>query len=106
MKMRNVCLSPGLVAPGMVLANAVNGHDGQPLLAAGAELDADMLERLIRRGIETVWVATPDERDADTIALELRNAEARIATIFRGSGNPAREALRQAIQEYRRESLK
>ena len=77
MKIRNVCLSPGLVAPGMVLANAVNGHDGQPLLAAGAELDADMLERLIRRGIETVWVATP-----------------------------AREALRQAIQEYRRESLK
>ena len=106
MKMRNVCLSPGLVAPGMMLSNPVNGHDGQPLLAAGAELDADMLERLIRRGVEAVWVATPDERDADTIALELRNAEARIAAIFRGPGSPARAALQQAIQAYRRESLK
>lgn len=106
MKMRNVCLSPGLVAPGMTLANPVNGHDGQPLLAAGAELDADMLERLIRRGVEAIWVATPDDRDTDTIALELRNAEARITTIFRGPGSPAREALRRAIQEYRQESLK
>ena len=106
MRMRNVCLAPGLVTPGMTLAKAVNGRDGQPLLAAGAELDANVLERLIRRGVEIVWVAIPDERDDETIALELRAAEARIETIFRGQNSPARSALRQAILDYRREILR
>ena len=106
MRMRNVCLAPGLVTPGMALAKAVNGRDGQPLLATGAELTANVLERLIRRGIEVVWVAAPDERDEETIALELRAAEARIDTIFRGQSSPARSALRQAILDYRQETLR
>lgn len=105
MKMRSVCLAPGLVTPGMTLASAVSGRDGKPLLAAGAELDTDIIDRLLRRGVEALWVTVPDERDEETIALELRKAEERLDLIFRGDGSPAREALRQAIQNYRRESL-
>ena len=106
MKMRNVCLSPGLVTPGMTLTNAVNGRDGSQLLAAGTELEAEILERLIRRGVETVWVETRDDRDEQTIAMELHNAEERVATIFRGPGSPARQELQAVVLNYRRESLK
>ena len=105
MKMRNACLAPGLITPGMVLANPVNGRDGMQLLASGTKLDADMIERLIQRGIESVWVHVPDERDEETIALEQHNARIRVDTIFRGNGNAARETLHQAILDYRRESL-
>lgn len=106
MKLRNICLSPGLAAPGMTLANAVNGRDGSQLLAAGTVLDADKLERLIRRGVETLWVCIADVRDQTTIDLELRSAEERIAAIFQTPGNAAREALRTAVSSYRRETLK
>ena len=106
MKMRNVCLAPGLVTPGMTLTSSVSGRDGLPLLSAGTTLDADMLERLIRRGVEIVWVEIPDLRDEQTIAIELRNAETRLATIFRGPGSPARAALHQVVSNYRRDSLK
>ena len=105
MKMRNVCLAPSLITPGMTLASAVSGRDGSQLLAAGAQLDADVIERLIRRGVESAWVQIPDERDDETLAHERRHAEARVETIFRGSGSPARAALHQAILEFRRESL-
>jgi hypothetical protein len=106
MKMRSVCLPPGLVTPGMALASAVSGRDGNVLLAAGALLDSDILERLIRRGVEALWVKIPDERDEETIAFELRNAEERVNAIFRGHGSPARQELRQTILEFRQESLK
>lgn len=106
MKTRNVCLAPGLVTPGMTLASAVNGPDGQTLLTAGALLDSDVLERLIRRGVEALWVRISDERDEEMIALELRNAQDRVNTIFRGQDTPSRAALRKAILEFRQESLK
>lgn len=106
MKTRNVCLATGLVTPGMALASTVHGRDGQTLLKAGTPLDSDVLERLIRRGVETLWVQTPDGRDEETIALELRNARDRVNTIFRGHDNPARAELRKAIIEFRQESLK
>ncbi|SDI48673.1 hypothetical protein [Propionivibrio dicarboxylicus] len=105
MKMRNVCLAPSRATPGMTLTSPVNGRDGLPLLAAGTTIDGDTIERLIRRGVETIWVEIPDERDARTIAIELEAADHRIATIFRGRGSPAREALREAVIHYRRESL-
>ena len=106
MKLRNACLSPGLVTPGMTLTSAVSGRDGSQLLAAGTELDADTLERLVRRGVEAVWVETRDDRDEQTIAMELRHAEERVNAIFRGPGSPARQALQAAVANYRRESLK
>ena len=105
MKMRNVCLAPSRATPGMTLTSPVNGRDGLPLLAAGTTIDGDMIERLIRRGVETIWVQMPDERDERAVAMELEAAEQRIAAIFRGRGSPAREALREAVIRYRRESL-
>jgi len=106
MKSRIVCLAPGRVAPGMTLAAAVIGHDGHTLLAAGTPLDPEMLERLIRRGVETVSVLVADTRDPETIVMELGAAEARVETIFRGAGSPVRQALHTAILEFRREHTK
>jgi hypothetical protein len=105
MKSRIVCLAPGRVAPGMTLA-AVIGHDGHALLAAGTELDSEMLERLIRRGVETISVSVSDTRDPETIVMELRAAEERVESIFRGGGSSARQALREVVLDFRREHTK
>jgi hypothetical protein len=35
--------------------------------------------------------------------MELRAAEARVETIFRGAGSPARQALHAVILDFRRE---
>ena len=106
MKLRQVCLAPGLASPGMILASAVSGRDGHALLEAGATLDSDMLERLVRRGVEALWVRIPDERNDETIALEIRTMENRVNAIFRGPGSPARDELHQVILDYRGEALK
>ena len=106
MKTRTVCLSPGRAMPGMMLAAPVKGHDGHILLAGGAELDAETLERLLKRGIETLYVQVLDTRDEDTIAQEMRAAEQRVEHIFRGEGSAARAALRAAVLAYRLESVR
>ena len=106
MKSRTICISPGCIAPGMTLAKAITDRDGNVLLAAETELDLGMLDRLTRRGVETVSVRVQDTRDEETIAEELRTAEARVATIFRGGGSAAREALHEAILKFRQESTR
>ena len=106
MKSRTLCLAPGRVTPGMTLAKAATNRDGQALLAAGTVLDAEMLDRLIRRSVEAVSVLAPDTRDEETIADELHAAEARVAHIFRGQGSPAKEALQAAVLNFRLESVK
>jgi hypothetical protein len=90
----------------MTLARAVTDRDGKTLLAQGTILDSEMLDRLIRRSVETVAVLVLDTRDDETIAEQLHAAEARVHTIFRGDGSPARETLRAAILGFRRESTK
>ncbi|WP_153111315.1 hypothetical protein [Propionivibrio limicola] len=108
MKTRTACLSPGRVDPGTILARAVADRDGQTLLPAGTELDATLLDRLIRRGVEYDFVTLPDHRSAETIAEEIRAAEIRVETIFRVHENTAssatREALHAAVLAYRLES--
>ncbi|MFT3847994.1 MAG: hypothetical protein QM739_04770 [Propionivibrio sp.] len=106
MKTRALCLSPGRIAPGMTLAKAVTDRDGNTLLAAGTVLDSAMLDRLIRRGVEAMTVLVADTRDAETIASELAAVKARIAYIFRGGGNQSRDALRDAILDYRLENTR
>lgn len=107
MKTRIVCLAPGRVAPGMTLAAAALDRARHALLSAGTVLDAAMLDRLSRRGVEAVTVHVADPRDAETIARELREAEARVALIFRGAGSsPAREELHSAVLHYRRENAR
>lgn len=103
MKTRSLCFAPGRVIPGMALAAPVVGHDGHTLLAAGTALDAEMLDRLIRRGVETVHVLVVDARDEATIALEVRAAEARVTDIFRQPGSLARQALQESVLAFRRE---
>lgn len=106
MKLRTLCLTPGRVTPGMTLAKAATNRDGQTLLAAGTVLDAEMLDRLIRRSVEAISVAVPDTRDEETIASELQATETRVTHIFRNKGSPAKEALHAAIINFRQESAK
>ena len=90
----------------MTLAKAATNRDNQILLATGTILDAAMLDRLIRRSVETVSVQVPDTRDEETIASERQATETRVAHIFRHAGSPAKEALYQAILKLRLESVK
>ena len=106
MKTRVMFFAPGRAVPGMTLAKAVIDRDGNTLLVAGTVLDAEMLDRLIRRGVEAVSVLVLDTRDEETIADQLSAAKSRVETIFRGTGNPARAELLTAILNFRQESTK
>lgn len=103
MKMRTVCLAPSRAAPGMTLAAAATDHEGHVLLTAGTVIEAEMLDRLVRRGVECIVVEVVDTRDAASIAAEVASVEARIAHIFRGPGSPARQALHEAVLAFRQE---
>ena len=106
MKTRIVCLAPGRVPAGAALARTITDRSGHTLLAAGAPLDASVLDRLSRRGVEALCVEMPDQRDAGEIEKELREAEARVTHIFRGPGSATREMLRSLVLAFRQESLK
>jgi len=106
MKSRTMFFAPGRAAPGMTLAKAISDRDGHALLAAGTVLTAEILDRLIRRGIPTLCALVLDARDDETIASEQANARTRVETIFRGAGSPARDELRTAILNYRLETTK
>ena len=103
-KQRIMCLAPARATPGMTLARSITDREGHSLLAAGTVLDLAILERLIRRGVNTVSVLVPDTRDEDTIARELSSQQDRIALIFRGPGSPARDELRAAVLAFRIEA--
>lgn len=102
MKTRTVCLPPGELAPGMIVATQVCGPQGAVLLAAGAVLDETMLENLRRRNVEFLSVHIADPRDDATVAADIAAATARIDYIFRGEGSAQRYALREAVGAYRR----
>lgn len=106
MKSRNMFFAPGRAAPGMTLAMAISDRDGHALLAEGTVLTAEILDRLIRRSVPTLCALVLDTRDDGTIASELATAKARVETIFRGAGSPARDELRAAILNYRQEATK
>ncbi|MDR2451313.1 MAG: hypothetical protein LBE85_05970 [Candidatus Accumulibacter sp.] len=105
-KQRILCFAPGRAAPGMVLAKPVADREGAVLLAAETVLAADVLERLVRRGVETISVRVLDQRDEEAIARELVDIRARIDTIFRGPGSDARNQLRDSVLAYRIESAR
>jgi len=106
MKSRIICLAPGRAVPGMTLATSIIGLDRQTLLSAGTVLDSEMLERLIRRGIEAITILLPDVRDEETIALEIEAAQSRVDYIFRDKGSSVRDQLRTTILNYRLEHAK
>ena len=106
MKLRPLHFAPARVTPGMLLAKTITDRDGHALLAAGAVLDEEVLDRLIRRGVESIAVLVQDHRDEETIATELRLAEERVDFIFRGSGSRVRAELHAAVLDYRRECMR
>jgi len=103
-KQRIMCLAPGRATPGMPLARAVLDREGNVLLSSGTVLDLAMLERLIRRGVETISALVPDTRDEETVATELSAVRNRIDKIFRGPSSRARDDLRDAILQFRIET--
>jgi len=106
MKSRTIHLPILSVVPGMALALPITDHAGRTLFAAGTELDAEMLDRLNKRGVESLAAQIIDARDTETIAQELLAAELRVRKIFRGAGSPARDALQAAILRHREEGAR
>lgn len=102
MKTRIVCMPPGQLAAGMIVAAPVNGPQGTVLLAAGAALDDHSLGQLRRRGVSFVCVSVADSRDESTVARETAEAAARVDYIFRGEGSTSRQTLHQTLLNYRR----
>lgn len=103
MKSRTIHLPILCVVPGMTLASALSDRQGRVLFAAGTVLDAVMLDRLNKRGIESVASHVVDTRDAETITEEVLAAESRVQQIFRGPGSTARDDLQAAILKHREE---
>lgn len=66
--------------PGMVLAKAVTNAAGLPVVAAGAELDGSIIERLRRLGLTAVYV---DGDAGDTTGKTLAELEAELEHRFR-----------------------
>ena len=86
----------------MRVARPVLRGDGHVLIAEGALLDADEMGRLGPRGVEFVYVAVPETRDAATIEQEAQAMRERIEHIFRGDDDgDARGELRAAITHHR-----
>ena len=106
MKSRTIHLPILCVVPGMTLASALSDRQGRVLFAAGTVLDSAMLDRLNKRGIESIAANVMDTRNAETIAEEVLAAEFRVQQIFRGSGSVARESLQAAVLEYREEEAR
>ncbi len=99
---RTVCVSTLGLKPGARLAQSVRRADGVVLLPAGAEVEIEQLRQLIQRGIDCVYVIQEDTRDAAQIERDIAQAEARVATLFRGSSGEARDELAAVIADYRR----
>lgn len=99
---RTVCVSTLGVQPGARLAQAVRRPDGALLLAEGTEIDVDQLRQMIQRGIESVYVLQEETRDAAQIERDIAAAEARVARLFRGKSNAARDELAAVVADYRR----
>ena len=106
MKTRTIHLPVVCGVPGMTLALAITDRAERTLFAAGTVLDADILGRLNKRGIEAAAVLVTDTRNAATIEAELIAARTRTLQIFRGTGTAARDALQAAILDHREASAR
>lgn len=86
---------------GMVLAKAVVNASGRTLAASGRALTDTLIEGLRALGITRLTVQFQED-EADAAAdIEAARAE-RIAYLFRkAEGDPLRDALRRALEQYR-----
>lgn len=102
---RTVCIASLSLKPGARLAYDVRRADGAVLMRAGTQIDADQLRQLIQRGIECVEVLEQETRDAAQIERDVAAAAERVAHLFRGNSNAARDELAGVIGEYRRKAV-
>lgn len=101
---RTVCISSLSLKPGARLAYDVRRADGAVLMAADTAIDADQLRQLIQRGVECVDVLEEETRDAARIESDVAAAVERVAHLFRGTSNSARDELAAVIGDYRRKA--
>lgn len=86
--------------PGMVLAKPVTNTAGLPVLAAGAELDSPMIDRLQQLGLTSVYVEGGAE---DSTGKTLAELEAELEHRFR---NVLQDPLQALILRQMRAHLR
>ena len=95
------------VPEGAELANDLVDDQGRTLMKKGAQLSADKLGALARRGVERVQILS--EEELDDAALEVRRAEIseRVEQRFANTGaDAAMQQLKEVILAYRLEVLR
>lgn len=86
--------------PGMVLAKPVTNASGLPVVAAGAELDSSIIDRLQQLGLTSVYVAG---NAGDTTGKTLTELEAELEHRFR---KVLQDPLQAKILRHMRDHLR
>jgi hypothetical protein len=91
------------VTEGMTLAEPVTGSYQLSLLPAGATLTPENVQQLLAHHVEFVCVALPDNRSAETIAVDSARAARQVLEIFEGADltDPTLAALFNQVLTYR-----
>lgn len=84
--------------PGMILAKPVTNGSGLPVVAAGAELDSAIIQRLGNLGLNSVYVeGEADDADGKTLAELQADLEHR----FRGvDQDPVQRMILQRLKHH------
>ena len=92
-------ISTVALEPGTLLAADIFSDSGVPLLRAGATLTDRIRERLLREGIDSVWVAGGDSDGAtDALTIETRRKATRaVVKTFEASGEALATAGRLPV---------
>jgi hypothetical protein len=88
------------LSPGTVLAKPVTNAAGLPVVAAGAELDCSMIDRLRQLGLTLVYV---EGDSGDTTGKTLTELEAELENRFR---KVLQDPLQATILRHIREHLR
>jgi hypothetical protein len=106
MKTRRKVIPVADTRPGMRVAVDIRNAAGGVLVAAGAELNEQIIDGLRRRCIEIVTVDFPDPRTDDEIAAAQAVVRERVAHLFHRHGTqPEMHALMEAVLDYRLKEL-
>lgn len=86
---------------GMVLAKPVLNQAGLTVLAAGTELDGDLLRRLERMDLEAVYVEGAAEAEGSSLAEREAQLERRFRQVL---DDPAQRMILEAVRGHLRRS--
>lgn len=88
------------LTPGMRLAKPVTNANGLPVVAAGAELDSSIIDRLGRLGLASVYV---EGEAGDTAGKTLAELQAELEHRFRGvKQDPVQQKILQHLASHLR----